>query len=150
MPRGRPRGTRVARHPRSGPVRGGPGSRMVRARASAPADSRPAERGVRGDHGSDLRAVAEPDRCPSAGGPMASRLPDPLGEGLGGDAGADRGGAMTVTPRVVVVGGGLAGLSAALACVDGGAAVTLLEAKPWLGGATSSFRRDGLTIDTGQ
>jgi phytoene dehydrogenase-like protein len=51
---------------------------------------------------------------------------------------------------VVVVGGGLAGLSAALACVDGGAAVTLLEAKPWLGGATSSFRRDGLTIDTGQ
>ena len=53
-------------------------------------------------------------------------------------------------PRVAVVGGGLAGLAAALACADGGAAVTLVEAKPWLGGATSSFERDGLTIDTGQ
>jgi len=52
--------------------------------------------------------------------------------------------------RVVVVGGGLAGMAAALACADGGADVTLLEAKKWLGGATSSFVRDGLTIDTGQ
>jgi squalene-associated FAD-dependent desaturase len=52
--------------------------------------------------------------------------------------------------RVVVVGGGLAGMAAALACADGGADVTLLEAKKWLGGATSSFLRDGLTVDTGQ
>jgi squalene-associated FAD-dependent desaturase len=51
---------------------------------------------------------------------------------------------------VAVVGGGLAGLAAALACADGGAAVTLCEAKRWLGGATASFERDGLTIDTGQ
>jgi squalene-associated FAD-dependent desaturase len=53
-------------------------------------------------------------------------------------------------PRVAVVGGGLAGLAAALACADAGAQVTLFEAKPWLGGATASFERDGLTIDTGQ
>jgi squalene-associated FAD-dependent desaturase len=52
--------------------------------------------------------------------------------------------------RVVVVGGGLAGMAAALASVDGGASVTLLEAHRWLGGATASFRREGLTIDTGQ
>jgi squalene-associated FAD-dependent desaturase len=52
--------------------------------------------------------------------------------------------------RVVVVGGGLAGLAAAVACSDGGAAVTLVEARPWLGGATSSFEREGLIIDTGQ
>ncbi len=52
--------------------------------------------------------------------------------------------------RVVVVGGGLAGLSAALACVDGGARVTLLEARPRLGGATFSFRREGLSVDNGQ
>jgi squalene-associated FAD-dependent desaturase len=52
--------------------------------------------------------------------------------------------------RVVVVGGGLAGLAAALACADAGAAVTLLEARPRLGGATFSFRRDGLTVDNGQ
>ena len=52
--------------------------------------------------------------------------------------------------RVAVVGGGLAGLAAAVACADGGAEVTVIEARKWLGGATSSFVRDGLTIDTGQ
>ena len=51
---------------------------------------------------------------------------------------------------VVVVGGGLAGISAAVALAQGGHAVTLLEAKPRLGGATMSFVRDGLVIDTGQ
>jgi len=53
-------------------------------------------------------------------------------------------------PRVVVVGGGLAGIAAALACADAGVGVTLIEAKKWLGGATASFERDGLLIDTGQ
>ncbi len=53
-------------------------------------------------------------------------------------------------PRVVVVGGGLAGLSAAVACADGGAAVTLLEGRPRLGGATWSFNRKGLAFDNGQ
>jgi squalene-associated FAD-dependent desaturase len=53
-------------------------------------------------------------------------------------------------PSVVVVGGGLAGLASALACADAGARVTLLEARPRLGGRTSSFRRGGLTVDTGQ
>jgi squalene-associated FAD-dependent desaturase len=53
-------------------------------------------------------------------------------------------------PRVVVVGGGLAGLAAALSCADGGARVTLLEARPRLGGATFSFQREGLRVDNGQ
>lgn len=53
-------------------------------------------------------------------------------------------------PRVVVIGGGLAGLRAALACADAGARVQLLEARPRLGGATWSFERDGLEIDNGQ
>jgi squalene-associated FAD-dependent desaturase len=53
-------------------------------------------------------------------------------------------------PRVVVVGGGLAGLAAALSCADGGARVTLLEARPRPGGATFSFRREGLWVDNGQ
>jgi squalene-associated FAD-dependent desaturase len=52
--------------------------------------------------------------------------------------------------RVVVVGGGLAGISAALACADGGARVTLLESRAWLGGATFSVERDGLWLDNGQ
>jgi squalene-associated FAD-dependent desaturase len=48
------------------------------------------------------------------------------------------------------VGGGLAGLAAALACLDGGARVTLLEARPRLGGATWSAERHGLVVDNGQ
>ncbi|MDQ1724454.1 MAG: hypothetical protein QOG52_1482, partial [Frankiaceae bacterium] len=52
--------------------------------------------------------------------------------------------------RIVVVGGGLAGMSAALTAADGGADVTLLESRPRLGGATSSFRRGDLWVDNGQ
>jgi squalene-associated FAD-dependent desaturase len=52
--------------------------------------------------------------------------------------------------RVVVAGGGLAGITSALRLADAGCAVTLLEAKPRLGGLTASFRRDDLEIDTGQ
>jgi squalene-associated FAD-dependent desaturase len=52
--------------------------------------------------------------------------------------------------KAVVVGGGLAGITAAIALGQAGADVTLLEAKPRLGGATMSFVRDGLVVDTGQ
>lgn len=54
----------------------------------------------------------------------------------------------------MVVGGGLAGLTAALDLVDAGAEVTVLEARPRLGGLTASFRRrspaGALQVDTGQ
>jgi squalene-associated FAD-dependent desaturase len=53
-------------------------------------------------------------------------------------------------PEVAVVGGGLAGISAALACADAGASVTVLEVRPRLGGAAYSFRRDDLWLDNGQ
>jgi squalene-associated FAD-dependent desaturase len=52
--------------------------------------------------------------------------------------------------RVVVVGGGLAGVSAALALADAGAEVTLLERRQRLGGLTWSFQRNGLSFDNGQ
>lgn len=52
--------------------------------------------------------------------------------------------------RVAVVGGGLAGITAALACADAGAEVTLLESRAWLGGATFSVQHDGLWLDNGQ
>ncbi|MDQ0936789.1 hydroxysqualene dehydroxylase HpnE [Streptomyces turgidiscabies] len=50
----------------------------------------------------------------------------------------------------VVVGGGLAGITAALSLADAGVRVTLLEGRPRLGGLAFSFRRDGLTVDNGQ
>ncbi|MDE0187770.1 MAG: FAD-dependent oxidoreductase, partial [bacterium] len=52
--------------------------------------------------------------------------------------------------RVLVVGGGLAGLAAAVEAVDRGANVTLLERRPRLGGATWSFQRRGIWFDNGQ
>jgi squalene-associated FAD-dependent desaturase len=56
-----------------------------------------------------------------------------------------------VTARTaVVIGGGLAGITAAIELRDAGVGVTLLEARPRLGGATTSFSRGDLTIDTGQ
>jgi squalene-associated FAD-dependent desaturase len=56
-----------------------------------------------------------------------------------------------VTARnVVVIGGGLAGITAAITLRQAGVGVTLLEARPRLGGATTSFSRGDLTIDTGQ
>jgi squalene-associated FAD-dependent desaturase len=51
---------------------------------------------------------------------------------------------------VVVVGGGLAGIAAALDCARGGARVTLVEVRRRLGGAAYSFHREGLHMDNGQ
>jgi squalene-associated FAD-dependent desaturase len=52
--------------------------------------------------------------------------------------------------NVIVIGGGLAGITAALDCAHAGADVTLLEARGRLGGAAYSFQRDGLSVDNGQ
>lgn len=56
--------------------------------------------------------------------------------------------------RAVVIGGGLAGVTAALALADRGLPVTLVEARPRLGGLAFSFRRatalGELSVDNGQ
>jgi hydroxysqualene dehydroxylase len=60
------------------------------------------------------------------------------------------------TPRrsematVAVLGGGLAGITAALDCAEAGARVILLEVRPRLGGAAYSVRRSDLVVDNGQ
>jgi protoporphyrinogen/coproporphyrinogen III oxidase len=50
---------------------------------------------------------------------------------------------------VVVVGGGIAGLTAALELSEGGAAVTLVEADRRFGGKISTSRVDGLVVEAG-
>jgi hydroxysqualene dehydroxylase len=57
---------------------------------------------------------------------------------------------MSAGRRVVVIGGGLAGIAAALDCAAAGARVTLLEVRRRLGGAVYSFERDGMHLDNGQ
>ena len=51
---------------------------------------------------------------------------------------------------MLVVGGGLAGITAALDCAAAGASVRLVEVRRRLGGAAYSFERDGLQLDNGQ
>jgi squalene-associated FAD-dependent desaturase len=51
---------------------------------------------------------------------------------------------------VLVIGGGLAGIAAALDCAAAGARVTLVEVRRRLGGAAYSFERDGMRFDNGQ
>ena len=59
---------------------------------------------------------------------------------------------MTRRPRVVIIGGGFSGLSAAVALCRRGLGVTLLEQKPELGGRAYSFvdEQIGDTVDNGQ
>lgn len=64
--------------------------------------------------------------------------------------GAEHGRAGRLSERVVVVGGGLAGITAALDCSAAGAEVTLVEVRRRLGGAAYSVSRDGLEVDNGQ
>ncbi|MGW0558153.1 hydroxysqualene dehydroxylase HpnE [Streptomyces sp. NPDC002926] len=52
--------------------------------------------------------------------------------------------------HAVVVGGGLAGVTAALQLAGAGVRVTLVEGRPRLGGLAFSFRRGDLTVDNGQ
>jgi squalene-associated FAD-dependent desaturase len=49
-----------------------------------------------------------------------------------------------------VIGGGLAGITAALDCAEAGAEVTIVEVRRRLGGAAYSFEREGLHMDNGQ
>lgn len=56
----------------------------------------------------------------------------------------------TRSRHAVVIGGGLAGVTAALQLADAGVGVTLLEGRPRLGGLAFSFRRGDLTVDNGQ
>src|SRR5688500_4498817 len=57
--------------------------------------------------------------------------------------------AMTDPKRVVVIGGGIAGLATAALVAADGHDVTVLEQRSSLGGRVGSYERDGFRFDTG-
>jgi protoporphyrinogen/coproporphyrinogen III oxidase len=69
---------------------------------------------------------------------------EPGGPTIGGDLEPDE-----RTADVVVIGGGVAGLVAALECAKVGLRVTVLERRHELGGCVGRIELDGLTLDSG-
>lgn len=59
-------------------------------------------------------------------------------------------GGTSVGRGAVVIGGGLAGITASLVLAERGWSVTLVEARPRLGGRATSYRRGELIVDNGQ
>ena len=118
----------------------GAGARLHRAGRSSPAAG--VRRRAAGSRGTRRRIG---QRRPVGDGPAAG------GSGVSGSGPGARGrGTVMTTRNVVVIGGGLAGITAAIRLREAGIGVTLLEARPWLGGATCSFSRGDLIIDNGQ
>src|SRR5215468_2548677 len=107
-----------------------------------------ADRVVHG-HPSDIRRQA---RIVGEHGPsiFGEREPRIVGHHRVVGCGAlERAGTVHVT-SVAIIGGGLAGITAALRCADAGYDVTLYESRPKLGGLTHSFRRGDIDVDNGQ
>ena len=122
---------------------------VVRRGAAAPAVAGQPGPSLRRRHGRHLQAFARPDRGGADRSHPRAHLIAGLGEGIGRRAEPRRG--TTVSgARVGVVGGGLAGMAAALAAADGGAEVVLFERRSVLGGLTASIRHNGLSFDNGQ
>ena len=130
--------------------------RVVRAGHGPAAPAGQAQPGVHGRHGGHLPSAARQDRgrpdsvldgriSLSAGEKLTvAALAMATGAGMTSGLACQKSGPAPPRCHIVVVGGGLAGISAALGCTDGGAQVTLFEKRARLGGLTWSFSHDGL------
>ena len=103
---------------------------VVRARDRAGGAARPAQRRVRAGDGRHLPAAARAHRRAPRGGGAPAHVAAGAREGVGRRARHARSGRLSagrssIDRRVVVVGGGLAGIAAALDCAAAGASVTL-------------------------
>ncbi|MFZ5376118.1 MAG: hydroxysqualene dehydroxylase [Patescibacteria group bacterium] len=56
---------------------------------------------------------------------------------------------MTRRKKVIIVGAGLAGLSAAVYLIKKGFFIHVVEAKPYIGGRTASWEADGMVVESG-
>src|SRR5205807_1395807 len=120
--------------------------RALRPGALPPRRGGPAVARAGGGDALDLRAAAPPHHVPALRRLRAGGAPPAAGEG--GPRGRSLGAAAPElllrargmrARRVVVVGGGFAGLAAAVRLGRAGAQVTLLERRPFLGGRAYSF-----------
>ena len=66
-------------------------------------------------------------------------MSDPLRETVPASTGLSSASALTDTPRVVVVGAGIAGLAAATGLAERGVCVDLIERNPYLGGRVGGW-----------
>ena len=141
---------------RSSPLRGRPRRELVRRGPAAAAAARPAQRGLRRGDGRHLPAAARPHRSRPRPSVLRERRLAP-GAGRRSWVAARSLARWVGLSHRARLGAGSSWSAAASPgspprsrCADAGAAVTLLEARPRLGGLTFSFRRDGLDVDNGQ
>src|SRR5581483_3283167 len=124
-------------------VRMPPRQRFLRARAGGPSGGRPAPARRGRNHACGVLRNAAADRAASLRRVLVAHArPAP-------HPGADRRQHVAARIDVVVIGGGFAGLSAAVRLAKDGARVLVLEARARLGGRATAFtdRDTGETVD---
>src|ERR1019366_164976 len=122
---------------------------VVLGRTAAVATAQHEKPSLRGDDVGHLPALTRAHRAQPPRRDARARVRPDLRESIGGDQ-QPRSSTIMKPTRIGVIGGGLAGIAAALTLADAGVDVTLLERRPRLGGLTSSIERDGLSFDNGQ
>src|SRR3970282_543086 len=148
-----PPGGRQRSVPPADGVPGGEGGGLLRAGPEpAPPAAAPGQ-GLRGRDGGHLPHHSGRYQPAAGHRAAAAGKPERRSEAGAGRAGArEEPGAMSERPSVTVVGGGLAGITAACDLAEAGLKVTLLEKRPFLGGRDYSYldKRSRVEVDNGQ
>ena len=117
---------------------------ILRPGACPVAGRRPQEPAPRPDHGGDLPHPARRDQARQLPGPAPAHRADAGAQAL------DRLEDLGLRVKVAVIGGGWAGIAAAVELTAAGVNTTLFEAGRVLGGRARTITIDGRTLDNGQ